>query len=1321
MIPRTVRRLETTLLPYSRQCLPRPARLYSSPSKRANAPALATAHAIDESYPAFMPTRQEDIQPGPSVGMRGLTKSPPKYTILPTPLPEDAESSPINDFYFTDSPTQDSLAIIDACLRDSYDVPRAQRVFNELRVKRAGDPILVPQLYNTLLSAYVDMAARNDAEHWEKWLGDAIVLFQTMQAGTERVRVTAGSYAIMLLAWIQFNEKLSLRTFDAPALHLPSPGDLVSLLDEQGISATAVVTDRAISTAEDATKIARLILSTAVEQNRDRLVLELREVEAIAKHPDPFADVPEAMPVMRPRETQERDATADEGEEISPTTDDVMEVPFNLDVLRRHLARVKMARQVLPENVLIRQKVLEDSAIDVARERIAQQARMLAELGNKDQALNRHGLQRWMWEWHTKLQDRLAIEINALLQHEQSLKIKPGKDQQLLGPFLQLLKPETMSLITILELMRMSGTGGVSDGMKMARALLTVGTAIEAEYHAQLRKKNNMSVPSQSMRPGQVAYFTGQGYQDLYARRIAARKYMEDNESWSADWSQTLKVRIASFLVDNLIDIATVTRRGIDKTTGEEIEEVQPAFFHSYEYVHGHKLGVIKLNSMVAERLASDDIRDTVPPRNLPMLVKPKPWLDYNDGAYLNIKTKVMRFKESQEQEVHMREAARQGKIELIFAALDVLGSTPWVINRPVFDIVLNIWNSGGRFAKIPPAVFDMPEPEKPADWLTNPKARNVYLMRVRAYHQAKGNNHSERCSVNYKMEIARTFIGDTFYLPHNIDFRGRAYPIPPHLSHIGDDLSRGLLKFAEAKPLGARGLRWLKIHLANLYGFDKGNFEDRVIWAEQNLDNIYDSAERPLEGKRWWTKADDPWQCLATCMELRNALKSGDPLAYECALPVHQDGTCNGLQHYAALGGDEKGARQVNLDVTDRPSDVYTYVADMVEAQLEREKDTNKYAAMLVGKIARKVVKQTVMTTVYGVTFIGAREQIEKQLKDREEIPEEECWAASSYLAKNVLAAIGDLFSGAKDIQVWLNMCARLITKSIPPERIEEASKDLVDKRGKKKQGTRAKKEQMTSMIWTSPMNLPIVQPYRKTKRKQIMTAIQSVFISDPNSPAEVNSMKQASAFPPNFIHSLDASHMMKTALRCRDEDITFASVHDSYWTHACDIDRMSAIIRDTFVDLHTGEVLKKLHDEFLYRYKDYKIPLGVIRSSTLIRKLRNMGVTPPPVMTAIEEMDAAIRAGSENDDIEVAEADIDAAETDVEAEVIDVDAQSAEDTQTLEDAIDITAATRRKRIRPTIALNKTYVELADLIPPVPQKGDFDVNTIKKSLYFFS
>lgn len=55
----------------------------------------------------------------------------------------------------------------------------------------------------------------------------------------------------------------------------------------------------------------------------------------------------------------------------------------------------------------------------------------------------------------------------------------------------------------------------------------------------------------------------------------------------------------------------------------------------------------------------------------------------------------------------------------------------------------------------------------------------------------------------------------------------------------------------------------------------------------------------------------------------------------YLCGFPVHQDGSCNGLQHYAALGGDAAGAAAVNLAPLDRPQDVYSAVAQLVRIHL--------------------------------------------------------------------------------------------------------------------------------------------------------------------------------------------------------------------------------------------------------------------------------------------------------------------------------------------------------------------------------------------------
>ena len=119
-----------------------------------------------------------------------------------------------------------------------------------------------------------------------------------------------------------------------------------------------------------------------------------------------------------------------------------------------------------------------------------------------------------------------------------------------------------------------------------------------------------------------------------------------------------------------------------------------------------------------------------------------------------------------------------------------------------------------------------------------------------------------------------------------------------------------------------------------------------------------------------------------------------------------------------------------------------------------------------------------------------------------------------------------------------WLSTSARLVSRSIPPSRVSEAAEKLEIK-GKRntpsQTKTRLAKELMTSVIWTTPLGLPVVQPYRKAIKKQVMTALQTVYISDPNAPSEVSPQKQATAFPPNFIHSLDATHMLLTAIQCK------------------------------------------------------------------------------------------------------------------------------------------------------------------------------------------
>lgn len=121
--------------------------------------------------------------------------------------------------------------------------------------------------------------------------------------------------------------------------------------------------------------------------------------------------------------------------------------------------------------------------------------------------------------------------------------------------------------------------------------------------------------------------------------------------------------------------------------------------------------------------------------------------------------------------------------------------------------------------------------------------------------------------------------------------------------------------------------------------------------------------------------------------------------------------------------------------------------------------------------------------------------------------------------------------------------------------------------------------------------MGFPVVQPYRVLDEDlSICTVLQKLrlVISQDNLPLSV--YKQKSAFPPNYVHSLDSTHLMKTALRCHKLGIEFAAVHDSYWTHACDIDVMNKILREEFVDLHSQPLLEDLSRGFKLRFPNIK-----------------------------------------------------------------------------------------------------------------------------------
>jgi len=687
--------------------------------------------------------------------------------------------------------------------------------------------------------------------------------------------------------------------------------------------------------------------------------------------------------------------------------------------------------------------------------------------------------------------------------------------------------------------------------------------------------------------------------QKIVARRAhkKARQILNNKEPWSIK----TKVNLGALIVKILLKVTTVMNKGTR----------EPAFIHTViqNYLDtGKSRGLISLNQCFNRAALKDEFRSfsAFTTRYKPMVVPPKKWMGPESGGYLWLKTNLMRTHNSREQ----GEALHRTDLSMVYHGLNILGQVPWKINETVFNAAERCWNDNIALGDIP-SQTDVPVPREPSPPEPLPKELREdqeseifknqrqeyfeYRVLLEKHMRAKQRNmdlNSLRCSAMLKLDQAEQFRKfDEIFFPYNLDFRGRAYPVPPHLSTVGSDLCRGLLIFAKKKPLGERGFYWLKVHLANLGGNDKVSFDDRAKFTEGKMDSIRAAVEDPFGEDRWWMELDDPFQGLATCHEIINAIDSGDPATYLSSLPVHMDGSCNGLQHYAALGRDTIGGSAVNLVAAEKPQDVYSgvmhevirRVAEEAERELnfgdKPEKDlsavekkalrNNRAAKLVNGLVDRGVVKRTVMTSVYGVTFVGARAQIKEKIEEkllargdsvddmRLEIRE-----ACSYLATMTMDVMDGLFVGARDTMNWLKACARLISKQGNP------------------------------VAWISPIGVPVVQPYRQNTKHALVTLLQTITIINDADDLPLHRLRQTSAFPPNYIHSLDSSHMLLTALAMERRGLTFSAVHDSFWTHACDVDEMNEALRDCFIELYEQPLLETLKKTWEMRYPSIQFP---------------------------------------------------------------------------------------------------------------------------------
>ncbi|XP_061936376.1 DNA-directed RNA polymerase, mitochondrial isoform X2 [Apis cerana] len=580
----------------------------------------------------------------------------------------------------------------------------------------------------------------------------------------------------------------------------------------------------------------------------------------------------------------------------------------------------------------------------------------------------------------------------AFIAFEKNLKCLKEKECQqrnlmVLYPFLEVLDKEHYINAILREIRHLAiGSDTYSTSLKLL--YVTVGKYIYRKYEIETKKKTGVldkiiNIYLQYLKwylyPENKAYLNNMNNRTVWQYfKYKEIKYDESLNTICLQWPIDVIINIGKFLYKIILNDIMLQPEILK---GQDIKHSIPAFYTLFRNKGNYLSEQIKPHPFLSKLYKKSCIETlTFDVHLLPSYCPPLPWTSIHSGGYLITKTNFIRSPNIDYQFQNIKSK----QLFPVFDSLNQVSSIPWKINTAILDIVIKIFQDGGSVELNVPQSVSVLSPPCSLNKNATIEEKQKVAIAIAQYRQKKNDTYSLWCDTLYKLSIANHFRNEIFWLPYNLDFRGRVYPIPPYLNHLSSDLGRSLLLFAKGKPLGPNGINWLKLHVINLTNFKKGSsLKERLEYANQNIDNIIDSAANPLTGKMWWKQSEEPWQTLAGCIEIANALKSPDIEKYITSFPVHQDGSCNGLQHYAALGKDQIGAESVNLYPFDVPKDIYSEVVSIIENRRQIDAKNNvKVAQLLEGFIKRKIIKQTVMTTVYGVTKYGAKHQIARQLR---------------------------------------------------------------------------------------------------------------------------------------------------------------------------------------------------------------------------------------------------------------------------------------------------------------------------------------------------
>lgn len=679
--------------------------------------------------------------------------------------------------------------------------------------------------------------------------------------------------------------------------------------------------------------------------------------------------------------------------------------------------------------------------------------------------------------------------------------------------------PHAMAFMGVQVVIKAMSESKRKNHNKVTRICGSIGERIETEVRCIIFEKNNpglFDLISKELDENDIVSYS-------HKRKTFVRQFMRTNQDVS--WGVGIKVGVGAKIL-------------------QMIELVMNDIIYIHQEREGKKVvSTLKTTPAFTEWCAEfEKEKGLMQPSMLPLMIPPDDWDEHGQGGYYTtrmqlkfpfIKTKGKEHREFVEKYIPYQHIAAVNKIQ----------KTAWQINTQLLEVVEHVFKHGLGWGI--PSAIPLEVPPLPADLANITKDQydeeqwdefKYWKQLAKQAYREEARRRGQVIQFHQTLNLARELADwDRFYFAYSCDFRGRVYCATTCLSPQSNGIARSLLKFREEVELGDSGVAWLALHGAGMWGI-KGTYETRLDWVSRAKDMVAAIVCDPI-ANNWWKDADEPYQFLAWCFEWHKVGYGSDPRA-KSNLVVGIDGSCNGLQHFSAILRDPIGAAATNLGESDEPQDIYREVADWVTRDLQKKDDGLAELWLKVG-VDRSTTKRQCMTLPYGATQQSCREYTYEWVKDnwdKFDMNKRDRWKVASYLSPVIWEGIGETVVAARIAMEWLQ----------------------------RNVGTRYSK-------WVSPVGFPVYQYYKKVKTERVDTKLAGktkLTIHNMDRQGDPNRYKQRLGIVPNFIHSVDSSHMVMTI---NDTDLTaYSMIHDEFGCHAGEVQKLYSATRETFYKLH-------------------------------------------------------------------------------------------------------------------------------------------------------